>query len=158
MRRRLWDFLGKWLDLRGNANTMFALADKRHGWQRKGGPVMMRNTWSLSFRKSTVVASIRVRGGQSFLRGFYGPLRYEPCTQFINVSQRALHIYWQFSAMSHAIHKIVSKKRCQSYFISRRSPHHGKSKNRDLWASSQSRFLFCLCAAHCTRNFQVSLV
>ena len=36
-------------------------------------------------------------------------LRYEPCPQFINVSQRALHIYWQFSAMSHAIHKIVSK-------------------------------------------------
>ena len=25
------------------------------------------------------------------------------------MSQRALHIYWQFSAMSHAIHKIVSK-------------------------------------------------
>ena len=59
-------------------------------------------------------------------------LRYEPCTQFINVSQRALHIYWQFSAMSHAIHKIVSKRRCQSYFSSRRSPHHGKNKNRDL--------------------------
>ena len=59
-------------------------------------------------------------------------LRYGPCTQFINVSQRAFHIYWQFSAMSHAIHKIVSKRRCQSYFISRRSPHHGKSKNRDL--------------------------
>ena len=38
-----------------------------------GGPVMMRSTWPLSFRKSTVVASIRVRGGQSFLRGFYGP-------------------------------------------------------------------------------------
>ena len=81
-------------------------------------------------------------------------LRYGPCTQFINVSQRALHIYWQFSAMSHAIHKIVSKRRCQSYFISRRSPHHGKSKNRDLRASSQSRFLFCLCAAHCSRNSQ----
>ena len=83
-------------------------------------------------------------------------LRYEPCTQFINVSQRALHIYWRFSAMSHAIHKIVSKKCCQSYFSSRRSPHHGKNKNRDLWASSQSRFLFCLCAAHCSRNFQFS--
>ncbi len=27
--------------------------------------------WPLSFRKSTVVASIRVRGGQSFLRGLY---------------------------------------------------------------------------------------
>ena len=38
----------------------------------------------------------------------------------------------EFSAMSHAIHKIVSKRRCQSYFISRRSPHHGKNKNRDL--------------------------
>ena len=35
-----------------------------------GGPVIMRSTWPLSFRKSTVVASIRVRGGQSFLRGF----------------------------------------------------------------------------------------
>ena len=34
-----------------------------------GGPVMMRNIWPLSIRKSTVVASIRVRGGQSFLRG-----------------------------------------------------------------------------------------
>ena len=97
---------------------------------------MMRSTWPLSFRKSTVVASIRVRGGQPFLRGFYGPLRYEPCVQFINVSQRAHHICWQFSAMSHAIHKIVRKKRCQSYFISRRSPHHGISKDSDLCASA----------------------
>ena len=63
-------------------------------------------------------------------------LRYEPCAQFINVSQRVLHIYWQFSAMSHAIHKIVSKKRCQSYFISRRSPHHGISKDSNLCASA----------------------
>ena len=63
-------------------------------------------------------------------------LRYEPCTQFINVSQRALHIYWHFFAMSHAIHKIVSKRRCQSYFISRRSPHHGISKDSDLCASA----------------------
>ena len=64
------------------------------------------------------------------------PLRYEPCPQFINVSQKALHIYWQFSAMSIAIHKIVSKSRCQSYFISRRSPHHGISKDSDLCASA----------------------
>ena len=35
-----------------------------------GGPVMMRSASPLSFRKSTVVASIRVWGGQSFLRGF----------------------------------------------------------------------------------------
>ena len=82
------------------------------------------------------IDSIRVRGRQPFLRGFYSPLRYGPCTQFINVSQRTLHIYWQFSAMSHAIHKIVSKRRCQSYFISRRSPHHGISKDSDLCASA----------------------
>ena len=44
-------------------------------------------------------------------------LRYEPCIQFINVSQRTLHIYWQPSAMSLAIHKIVSKRLCQSYFV-----------------------------------------
>ena len=44
---------------------------------------------------------------------------------------------WQMaSAMSHAIHKIVSKRRCQSYFISRRSPHHGISKDSDLCASA----------------------
>ena len=67
---------------------------------------------------------------------FMATLRYEPCTQFINVSQRALHIYWLFSAMSHAIHKIVSKKSCQSYFISRPSPHHGISKDSDLCASA----------------------
>ena len=67
---------------------------------------------------------------------FTTALRYEPCIQFINVSQRTLHIYWQFSAMSHAIHKIVSKRRCQSYFISRRSPHHGISKDSDLCASA----------------------
>ena len=42
----------------------------------------------------------------------------------------------EFSAMSHAIHKIVSKERCQSYFISRRSPHHGISKDSDLCASA----------------------
>ena len=68
--------------------------------------------------------------------GVTAALRYEPCTQFINVSQRALHIYWLFSAMSHAIHKIVSKKSCQSYFISRPSPHHGISKDSDLCASA----------------------
>ena len=41
------------------------------------------------------------------------------------VAKGAPH-YWQFSAMSHAIHKIVSKKRCQSHFSSRRSPHRQK--------------------------------
>ena len=101
---------------------------------RVGGPVMMRTVISLFVENShleTRHQGVMFRSPWAFV-GFTTTLRYEPCTQFINVSQRTLHIYWQFSAMSHAIHKIVSKRRCQSYFISRRSPHHGKSKNRDL--------------------------
>ena len=48
---------------------------------------MMRSTSPLSFRKSTVVASIRVRGEQPFLRGFYG----NPTLQAMHW---ALHIYF----------------------------------------------------------------
>ena len=40
------------------------------------------------------------------------------------------------SAMSHAIHKIVSIKRCQSYFILRRSPHLSISKDSESCASA----------------------
>ena len=54
-----------------------------------GGPVMMRSTWPLSFRKSTVVASIRVRGWQPFLRGFYGPLRYETAASMAGNTPRS---------------------------------------------------------------------
>ena len=55
---------------------------------------------------------------------------------------RMFRLLWTFvdfklpSAMSHAIHKIVSKERCQSYFISRRSPHVGISKDSELCASA----------------------
>ena len=80
-----------------------------------GGPVMMRSTWPLSFRKSTVVASIRVRGGQPFLRGFYG-----------NPTLRAMH----------SIHKCVAKD-APHLFHWRLSPYIVKNKNSDLWASSQ---------------------
>ena len=40
--------------------------------RRCGGDceIFLESGWPLSFRKSTVVASIRVRGGQPFLRGF----------------------------------------------------------------------------------------
>ena len=105
---------------------------------RVGGPVMMRKTYSLFVENShpeTRHQGVMFRSPWAFVE-FTTTLRYEPCTQFINVSQRTLHIYWQFSAMSHAIHKIASKRRCQSYFISRRSPHHGISKDSDLCASA----------------------
>ena len=76
-----------------------------------GGPVIMKKTYSLFVENSHP---------ETLHRG------------------RMFRSPWAFvdlklpSAMSHAIHKIVSKERCQSYFISRRSPHHGKNKNRDL--------------------------
>ena len=89
---------------------------------------------------------------QAFVRST-ATLRYEPYTQFINVSQKTLHIYWRPSAMSHAIHKIVSKRRCQSHFSSWRSPHHGISKDSDLCASAQ-RCLYYAYARLCFRNSQ----
>ena len=55
---------------------------------------------------------------------------------------RMFRLLWTFvdlklpSAMPRAIHKIVSKERCQSYFISRRSPHLGISKDSESCASA----------------------
>ena len=65
---------------------------------------------------------------------------------------------WQMaSAMSHAIHKIVSKRRCQSYFISRRSPHHGISKDSDLCASAHRcpHYAYARLIARVTLNLHV---
>ena len=101
-------------------------------------PVRIRTAISLFVENSHLEPrhqGVMFRSPRAFV-GSTATLRYEPCTQFINVSQRALRIYWLFSAMSHAIHKIVSKKSCQSYFISRPSPHHGISKDSDLCASA----------------------
>ena len=101
-------------------------------------PVRIRTAISLFVENShleTRHQGVMFRSPRALVE-FTATLRYEPCTQFINVSQRARYIYWQFSAMSHAIHKIVSKRRCQSYFISRRSPHHGISKDSDLCANA----------------------
>ena len=70
---------------------------------RKGGPVMMRNTRPLSFRKSTVVASIRVWGGQPLLRGFYD-----------NPTLRAMH----------SIHKCVAKGAPHLLAVLRNEPRY----------------------------------
>ena len=76
---------------------------------------------------------------------------------------RMFRLLWTFvdlklpSAMSHAIHKIVSKERCQSYFISRRSPHLGISKDSELCASAH-RCLHYAYARLCFRNFPVTAV
>ena len=123
---------------------------------RVGGPVMMRTAISLFVENShleTRHQGVMFRSQWAFV-AFTTTLRYEPCTQFINVLQRALHIYWQFSAMSHAIHKIASKKRCQSYFISRRSPHHGISKDSDLCASAHRCLHYAYARLIARVNFQ----
>ena len=80
-----------------------------------GGPVIMKKTYSLFVENSHP---------ETLHRG------------------RMFRLPWAFvdlklpSAMSHAIHKIVSIKRCQSYFISRRSPHLGISKDSESCASA----------------------
>ena len=58
-----------------------------------------------TFRRKFTPGDVTSRRDVPFavgVRGLYGTLRYEPCTQFINVSQRALHIYWQPYVTSHA--------------------------------------------------------
>ena len=128
------DIFSKSVERQGGANRTFATGGRCHGWQLKPCPYGLEPLYHFSIENShleTRHQGVMFRSLRAFV-GSMATLRYEPCTQVINVSQRALHIYWQFSAMSLAIHKIVSKRRCQSYFISRRSPHHGKSKNRDL--------------------------
>ena len=126
-------------------------------WMATGAvPVRIRTATHFSQENSHRETSHR---GRTFrppwaFVGFMAILRYEPCTQFINVLQRALHIYWQFSAMSHAIHKIASKKRCQSYFISRRSPHHGISKDSDLCASAHRCLHYAYARLIARVNFQ----
>ena len=80
-----------------------------------GGPVIMKKTYSLFVENSHP---------ETLHRG------------------RMFRSPWAFVdlklpfAMSHTIHKIVSIKRCQSYFISRRSPHLGISKDSELCASA----------------------
>ena len=74
---------------------------------------------------------------------------------------KMFRLLWTFvdlklpSAMSHAIHKIVSKERCQSYFILRRSPHLGISKDSESCASAH-RCLHYAYALLCFRNFPFS--
>ena len=80
-----------------------------------GGPVIMKKTYSLFVENSHP---------ETLHRG------------------RMFRSPWAFVglklpfAMSHAIHKIVSKERCQSYFISRRSPHLSISKDSESCASA----------------------
>ena len=127
--RRALIFSWKVLKDRGKADTMSASAKPCvHGfWRtwmaRVGGPVMMKTAVSLFIRKFTS-EDLTSRHVYRMLREFVGcmaPLRYEPCTQFINVSQRALHIYF-----------IDGCRVCPLD-----AQYKVKNKNSDLWANSQ---------------------
>ena len=79
---------------------------------------------------------------------------------------RMFRLLWTFvdlklpSAMSHAIHKIVSKERCQSYFISRRSPHLGISKDSELCASAHRclHYAYARLIARVTFHLQCNII
>ena len=106
------DIFLKSAERQGGANRTFATGGRCHGWQLKPCPYGLEPLYHFSIENShleTRHQGMMFRSPRAFVRST-ATLRYEPCVQFINVSQRTLHIYWQFSAMSHAIHKIVSKK------------------------------------------------
>ena len=107
------------------------------------------------------------RGGH---RGIYYSLRYEmPCNlhffsaeprKFLTSGAKSTFFFYYVpkikpSAMSHAIHKTVSIKRCQSYFISRRSPHLGISKDSESCASAHRGVPLYFCMARSYANFLV---
>ena len=94
---------------------------------------MVRTAVSLFIRKFTS-GDLTSRHVYRMLREFVdftATLRYEPCTQFINVSQRALHIYF-----------IDGCRRIKS-----------KTKTATCEQAPRSLFLFGFCMA---RNSQVN--
>ena len=101
-------------------------------WMATGAvPVRIRTATHFSLENSHRETSHR---GRTFhppwaFVGFTATLRYEPCIQFINVSQKMLHIYF-----------IDGCRRIKS-----------KTKTATCEQAPRSLFLFCLCMA---RNFQ----
>ena len=104
-------------------------------WMATGAvPVRIRTATHFSQENSHRETSHRGRTFRSpwAFVGFTATLRYEPCTQFINVSQKTLHIYF-----------IDGCRRIKS-----------KTKTATCEQAPRSLFLFWLCMA---RNSQVRL-
>ena len=93
-------------------------------WMATGAvPVRIRTATHFSSENShreTLHRGRMFRSPWAFV-GVTAALRYEPCTQFINVSQRTLHIYF-----------IDGCRVCPLD-----AQYKVKNKNSDLWASSQ---------------------
>ena len=114
-------------------------AEKKHGFRlacRKLPGLNREKTWISPRLSETSGAQQRKNVNYRAFRN----VGYNKCRDAHR--GRMFRLLWTFvdlklpSAMSHAIHKIVSKERCQSYFISRRSPHLGISKDSELCASA----------------------
>ena len=80
----------------GGVNRRFKASGRCYGWQLEPCPYGLEPLYHFSLENShpeTRHQGVMFRSPQAFV-GSMATLRYEPCTQFINVSQRALHIYF----------------------------------------------------------------
>ena len=90
------DIFSKSVERQGGANRTFATGGCCHGWQLEPCPCGLEPLYHFSSENShreTLHRGRMFRSPWAFV-GFTATLRYEPCIQFINVSQRALHIYF----------------------------------------------------------------
>ena len=75
---------------------MFKASGSCHGWQLEPCPCGLEPLYHFSLENShleTRHQGVMFRSLRAVVRST-ATLRYEPCTQFINVSQKALHIYF----------------------------------------------------------------
>ena len=90
------DIFLKSAERQGGVNRRFTTGGRCHGWQLEPCPYGLEPLYHFSLENShpeTRHQGMMFRSPWAFV-GSMATLRYEPCTQFINVSQRALHIYF----------------------------------------------------------------
>ena len=90
------DIFLKSAERQGGANRTFKASGRCHGWQLEPCPYGLEPLYHFSIENShleTRHQGVMFRSPWAFVASM-ATLRYEPCTQFINVSQRALHIYF----------------------------------------------------------------
>ena len=90
------DIFSKSVEHQGGANRTFKASGRCHGWQLEPCPYGLELLYHFSLENShleTRHQGVMFRSPWAFVRST-ATLCYEPCTQFINVSQKTLHIYF----------------------------------------------------------------
>ena len=90
------DIFLKSAERQGGVNRRFTTGGRCHGWQLEPCPCGLEPLYHFSLENShleTRHQGVMFRSPWAFV-GVTTALRYEPCTQFINVSQRTLRIYF----------------------------------------------------------------